>query len=1101
MSWVKHAVGAAVAAALAFAPIAHSDDTEIYLGNNHVSTVLPNVVFIIDTSGSMDSKVTTRTQYDPNITYDGSCNADRVYYSTTGKAPACSTSNWVETSVNYCKASHAALASTGIYLGRMAMWNRHNNSNQRKWVNFNNKWHDYEVECQADWETHGKLDGDGKTYPATGSSGPWSTGANKINWNSTGTSYTLYTGNYMNWLQTAASVTKTRLEIVQEVFGNIMDSTEDINVAAVRFSGSDGGYFVSPMLRLNDTPLSELGGKSSRRYLKDTVNAFTPNGMTPLTETLYEVALFYRGEKPKYGGTKSHVDCIDNGKYVSPIDYQCQKNFIVLLTDGVPTEDTGADSAIKALPSFKTVTGSSTCSGNCLDELAHYLYKKDQRDDLNDTQNVITYTVGFATDQELLSSAAKKGGGTYHTTNDAAGLTDAFTSILTEILAVNTTFTAPAVSVNAFNRLNHRDELYFALFRPSERPSWDGNIKRYQLGIPKDGTTQEVLDWGGATAVDPNTGFFKTTAKSFWSSEADGDVVSAGGAASKIEYPRSVYTDNGGTNPALISFTKTNVTAEMLGVATSARRDEVVDWARGLDILDEDADGAVDDPRTRMGDPLHTDPVLVTYGGTDAVPIMTVFATTNAGFLHAINANDGKELYSFIPSDLLRNLDRLYENTPSEAHPYGLDGPLGLWVKDVDGDGHIESGDHVYIYATMRRGGRNIYALDVTNRSAPSLKWVIKGGPDGTAGFEELGETWSQPVLARVKWGSDERTVLIFGGGYDENQENDTPADADTMGRAIYMVNADTGALLWWAGPHASASLTLADMEYSIPSTVRVIDINGDGLADRFYVGDMGARLWRFDVNADNTGAGNFATGGIIAKLGDSSAAGKRRFYYAPDVSLSPKKDFLNIAIGSGYRGHPLNTTIQDRFYVVRDWNVYSAPASYTPIDESNLYDATDNNLGEGTVDNRTQESDRDAAKEDLDNKHHGLYVKLNRIDNGAWEGEKVLAESITLENQVIFTTFTPVASNSAACAPSQGTAKTYIMSVLDATPTAEHDDIEGLTREDRHVLLVRGGIPPRPTVTCTGKGCIVLVGTEVPELGRLPIPLNPVKTRWWRKP
>ena len=55
--------------------------------------------------------------------------------------------------------------------------------------------------------------------------------------------------------------------------------------------------------------------------------------------------------------------------------------------------------------------------------------------------------------------------------------------------------------------------------------------------------------------------------------------------------------------------------------------------------------------------------------------------------------------------------------------------------------------------------------------------------------------------------------------------------------------------------------------------------------------------------------------------------ADQRRFYSAPDVAAEQRPKltpFLSIAIGSGYRGHPLNQTIHDRFYDVRDYNGFA---------------------------------------------------------------------------------------------------------------------------------------------------------------------------------
>ncbi len=86
------------------------------------------------------------------------------------------------------------------------------------------------------------------------------------------------------------------------------------------------------------------------------------------------------------------------------------------------------------------------------------------------------------------------------------------TNIVRTILDFNTSFTAPAVSVNAFNRTQNLDDLFVTVFRPSETYSWAGNIKKYRLdplGI--------IVDANDAPAVEVTTGFFRTTAQSYWS--------------------------------------------------------------------------------------------------------------------------------------------------------------------------------------------------------------------------------------------------------------------------------------------------------------------------------------------------------------------------------------------------------------------------------------------------------------------------------------------------------------------------------------------------------------------------------------------------------
>jgi len=106
---------------------------------------------------------------------------------------------------------------------------------------------------------------------------------------------------------------------------------------------------------------------------------------------------------------------------------------------------------------------------------------------------------------------------------------------------------------------------------------------------------------------------------------------------------------------------------------------------------------------------------------------------------------------------------------------------------------------------------------------------------------------------------------LIFGAGYDTNQDDDPALDtrprrADISGRGIFVVDVETGERLWSVSPEPGLSnhTQLSDMLYSIPSDIRVIDANLDGNADQMYVGDMGGQVWRFDFNTSNPGGQNF---------------------------------------------------------------------------------------------------------------------------------------------------------------------------------------------------------------------------------------------------
>ncbi|NOZ54574.1 MAG: pilus assembly protein PilY [Gammaproteobacteria bacterium] len=1113
-----------VALTLCASTLALAEDIEIYIGGSTTpSEVKPNLTFIIDTSGSMSNNVTTATSnsaYDPATNYSGDCDTNRLYWSSRGTPPSCNTSRYILTTSNKCQDSWTALGNTGTgyYVTKAARYRARRGED--RWRSLSSRNHTDVVECLADFGVHGETNSSTKHYPADeNDGGPWRNNSNNaINWNNTGRTYTFYSANYLNWRESnTTTVTQTRLEIVQNVFSNLMDSISNINVAVMRFdnksrSANKGGYFIMPMQELTN---------ATRADYKTAVNNLTPSGYTPLSEALYESYLFYRGDSVYFGNNTSPgqnvtgvLDPLNSGKYKSPIEYQCQKNFVILLTDGVPTYDTNADSRIEALPGFSTVTGAASCDGNCLDELADYMYTKDCSS-LDDKQNVITYTIGFNTDQTLLSNAATKGGGKYYTADDTAGLTDVFTSILTEILAINTTFIAPAVSVNAFNRFTHRDELYYALFRPNARPNWGGNIKRFKLA----GTPPIIVDANGTPAIDANTGFFKSTATSFWTPVADapdGDEVKKGGAASMLSLPRTIYTYTSATSPNNVDLTatihalhenNTAITKTMLGNAsmTDTRRTDLLQWARGVDLFDDDTDTDTTDIRRRMADPLHTKPVLITYGGTDANPDMTLYAGTNQGHLQAINSADGTALFTFVPQELLSNAAILFDDLTGISHPYGLDGPLTSWINDENGNGVIytaantlETNEHAYIYQGMRRGGRNYYALDVTNRTTPTLKWMIQGG---VGAFSELGQSWSAMTRAKIKLNGTDTIVLIFGGGYDTGQDSNTLAQDDTVGRAVFMVNAETGAKIWQAGPAGSNNgadpdLILSAMTNSIPSDIRVIDTDGDGYKDRLYVGDMRGQLWRFDIDNDNnSGASDLVTGAVIARLGGNAATNNRRFYYAPDASLSKYKTHINIAIGSGYRAHPLNKDIHDAFFIIRDKSVFgpaldtNGTAVYTTTTLSDLYDATANVIGEGTT------AEIATAQTTLATKQ-GLYIFMKE-EAGNFVGEKILAKSITFNGKVMFTTYTPVATGATACSPSQGSARAYLININDGTPVYDFNASGGdLTKVDRRMELVRGGIPPEPSIVFHENGPVILIGTEkAPDPGLL---LKPRKIRWY---
>jgi type IV pilus assembly protein PilY1 len=725
--------------------------------------------------------------------------------------------------------------------------------------------------------------------------------------------------------------------------------------------------------------------------------------------------------------------------------------------------------------------------GTCAEELALTANATDLTPAFEGMQNVTIHTVGGFVENDAakkLEDIARFGSWaepnaefnannessvikTYFVASDSDGLEGALTSIFDNITTVSTTFTAPAVSVNAFNNLEHLDQLYYSVFKPSKGVDWAGNLKRYRL-TPK-GNVHDVND---ELAVDESTGFFADSAQSFWTLNKldedgvvitglaginpDGKEVEQGGAASRLSTTRNIYTYLGSNKTLKNSVNKihesnSNITTSLLGpVANSGNRTQILQWARGIDVKDQDGDTEIDDARVFMEDPLHSQPLVITYGKNESRKTFdsSIFMATNSGYLHAFSTdeNNPQEHFSFIPQELLGNIGEYYAGERSLNKVYGLDGPMSYWHDDrnfngviLDKNSDIETGEHIYLYTGMRRGGRSYYALDISDRDDPKFLWQI----DNTmSDFSKLGQTWSKMTPATVKFEGQEEKVLFFGGGYDPAEDNKSTRSSSTMGNSIYMVKASDGSLLWNSS-NSGAKLNLTEMKNSIVSDIIPIDSTLDGYINILYTADVGGRVWRIDLDSASTTAENFAKGGVVADFNGGTASKNIRFFNTPDISFTRYGGFsadgqLQISIGSGYRAHPLNTNVVDRFYIINDIDVTTVPTNYSAYSESDLANA------------------KSFSSASEDQQKAGAYYSLTG------EGEKVLASSITVTDNILFTTYRPTdASLPVSCDANTGYTRLYhVKPIAPQTP-----DDNPLERDWGLTDLAQGGIPPNPVV------------------------------------
>jgi type IV pilus assembly protein PilY1 len=1111
ITWTSTGV---VFALLCGAPVV-ADDTELLLLNPDPSqNPKPNVLFILDTSGSMGTEEDTTEPYDSALIYTGDCDPTRMYWTDIDVQPVCNVGNlnYIEGSAFVCDFAGNQIAGIGSYTDTMIQYRDGGIAggdtslvDVNTWQTVASGYNTQPVECQADRGKHGDDSSGSDVYATAGtnvSSIFTSDQGQEVGWGSSPRhiSYTMYSGNYLNWKNSPVNTRLTRSVIMKEVTKKVLSSVNNLNVGLMRFNNMDGGPVILGMTDLD----------ANRQDVLDAINSLPANGRTPLSETLYESALYWRGMPAYFGENINETPTNPNALvstnpevYKQPDWEVCAKNYTVLLTDGEPVDDQEAETLAPTLPNFATALGRSACTfttmGDCLDDIAEYLATEDVDPNTDGDQLVTTHTIGFSINLPILEETATASGGQYFLANDVESLTRTLLSIIANINDRSLSFSAPAVSVNTFNRTQNLNDLYITMFGAKNQAHWPGNLKKYRLA------NSVIVDANDNPAVDATTGFFADTAKSIWTTGgADGNDVRLGGAAQQLPDPstRNLYTNNSGSDLTadLNQVSVGNETAflnsdfGLTGSTGEPTKAELIRWARGEDLLNEDNNTATT-VRKAMGDPLHSQPAAVVYGGTQASPEVVVFTATNDGYLHAIDGATGNELWAYIPFELMRNLTRLYFDPRSRYKQYGIDGNVVPVTKDVDGDGIIESndGDFVRLIFGMRRGGNSYYALDVTNRNSPQLLWQRT--------LTDAGDSWSTPVITRVDLGATvtqnaDKAVAVIGGGYDTVHDTaGHPATADGAGAGIHMLDLETGATLWRAGPDTNADLELSTMTRAIPTDIRVIDLNADLLADRMYASDMGGQIWRFDIT-NGQAAATLVTGGVIAQLGaegvtNPTAAETRRFYNSPDISLITdqlqQRRFIAISIGSGYRAHPFDLTASDRFYSIRDGDVFnpltqSQYDNYPIITESDLVEVS------------------------------GATQTIITANDGGWmftlpANQKVLSDSLTFNDEIFFVGFSPDSAAAEKCTAGGGTNFLYRVQVVNGDPVVPNIETlsPSLSDDARRQTLQQGGIAPSPNILfpspeadCVGEDCspppLGCVGVECFDPG---FPNFPVRTLW----
>ncbi|MDY7025234.1 MAG: hypothetical protein SVC26_02705, partial [Pseudomonadota bacterium] len=620
--------------------------------------------------------------------------------------------------------------------------------------------------------------------------------------------------------------------------------------------------------------------------------------------------------------------------------------------------------------------------------------------------------------------------------------------------------------------------------------------------------------YNDALASDTFT-IIKDSARSWWSNSVDGSDVASGGAAGETAAAnRNVYTFIPGiaskqsqeivNNPLSNDIADAYWFEQSPQALTGVEKQNLVDYADTLW-------GPVIHNLPMLVNQMRTFDVDAYLTGS----INTVYVGDNAGFIRAVNAGEptsstvttnlnntgGNEFWAFMPVELIPNIYRLNAEATEAGsvnpnyhnrYVYGVDGEITVLGADYNRDGDfldstevkrsykdasggimtetVTLDDTMNIYFGLRRGGSAYYGLNVADTYAggsqnPKLLFrlyntyttTVQGnaliGDVRNIQLDRLAETWSPMEKAKLRLNGEVKNVLIFGGGYDSDQNEAIDSDiinydvinTPQLGNAVYIVDAETGELLSYVSgvvTDTAKGVSSADMNYSIPGRIAVVDLGGDGV-DLLYATDTGGQVFRIEIDS---GAGSYDTDGdgavdtdveivssvtTIAKLGRSVATtdeDNRYFFSGPVASFVKQgdmKDDLALVISSGFVPQLDNAEVQDYIITLFEKDVYikEPPAIATPY----------------TLDNFVT-IDPDSAA--LEYENNTLLSTINTTDDLiGWKlplnksnAEKVTGEPKLIKERLFLTTFSIDNPDQLdQCSIAVGQSNSYAM-YLDAT-------------------------------------------------------------------
>ena len=650
--------------------------------------------------------------------------------------------------------------------------------------------------------------------------------------------------------------------------------------------------------------------------------------------------------------------------------YACRQNFTIMTTDGfwngggptvgnvdgtdgpTITRDGGDSFTYAAKPPF------SDEYENTLADVAMYYWKRDLRTDSGMVNIVPTSATNPAFWQHMVTFGISIG---------LRGSLDPETAVK-EIINGTATWPNPmdAEDVQRIDDLLHATVngrgRFVAASDPAEFVDGLGNALRAISERRASGSNAAI---SSTSTAGGSTLFSARYYSAKWYGELDAFPVSGTGISSsriwRASIPtsgRRLFTYSGSVSTPGTTFPTTAQTTT-LGAAIAA-------YVAGDRSNEESNGGTLRDRESLLGDIVNSSPTYLKTSDT----VQTVFVGSNDGMMHAFNALNGVERFAYVPRgiDLLKL--RNFAN-PDYAHHFFVDGPVTI------SDRRFTPGRDILV-GTLGRGGKGLYALDVTNPATfgtANVLWDL----DGTFNTD-MGFILGRPFIATLNNG---QTAVITPNGINSSS-----------GRAtLFLIDAFTGTLIKEIDTGVGSSTD--DNGLAAP---RGVDEDYNGTVDYVYAGDLKGNLWKFDLADTNESQWGIANNAPL---------------YAPSTSPAPQP----ITGGVTTAVNPINYQRwvffgTGRLLTIDDLTNTSLQSIYGIIDD-------------GTTPNtrrRTNLTARDitqvsgdigqyrsfSAPGTLPSTSKGWYIDLDQPPENKQIGERMVGDPQVLADALIFPTIIP---------------------------------------------------------------------------------------------